>query len=480
VPIEVVCGAATAAALRIFFRRIYLSSPGVFFRFISIFPSEGGPTMERQSRRRGFTLVELLVVIAIIGVLVALLLPAIQAAREAARRNSCLNNIKQICLGLHNHETARNYYPLASTAPYQATGTFAKIGSLNNASNLPPAAPTGNGDGYSWLVQLLPYMEQQPLFNRINTAVQGSVPNKLMVGPFSPALSLVATGQPGADKPYAFQAQFEGFKCPSFPGSDESKGKVTPGTVFPTGNATATSPAMAAGNYVAIPTTHYNKDGGTPGGQDQSKMDQTLFDSFSGTRAKQLAGNGALPFWQQVNNADRFTRMKGVSHAGVRDGQSNTVFFAESRDENWTGWMSGYAAYVVAVDPDTGGGPSNAVQKPALPTGSTGPTVLRITNAAGQTALNIGADVKRNGGETNCTEPPPGTNKAWFYMKTYHHAASATPGSRWYGPSSAHAGGVVLHGYGDGHGRGVNENIDKDTYMWLVTRAGNEVLPDTN
>lgn len=91
-------------------------------------------------RRRGFTLVELLVVIAIIGVLVALLLPAVQAAREAARRMRCSNNLKQLSLGLHNYES-----------------TFL---------TLPPAGI--NSNQMSWLVMMLPYIEQKNLYDQFN------------------------------------------------------------------------------------------------------------------------------------------------------------------------------------------------------------------------------------------------------------------------------------------------------------------------
>ena len=101
-----------------------------------------------MDRRRGFTLVELLVVIAIIGILVALLLPAVQAAREAARRMQCTNNLKQLGLAVHN------YHDTYKRLPARAGGT---------------QGPT-NLDNQGWLsgwIVLLPFYEQTPMYDRI-------------------------------------------------------------------------------------------------------------------------------------------------------------------------------------------------------------------------------------------------------------------------------------------------------------------------
>jgi prepilin-type N-terminal cleavage/methylation domain-containing protein len=108
--------------------------------------------MRKLGIRQAFTLVELLVVIAIIGILVGLLLPAVQSAREAARRMSCGNNIKQLGLALHNYEGAHKSLP---TAGFQHTGTPAE-----------PLTWTSSSKG-SQLTKLLPFMEQDALFNAI-------------------------------------------------------------------------------------------------------------------------------------------------------------------------------------------------------------------------------------------------------------------------------------------------------------------------
>ncbi|HEV3168227.1 MAG TPA: DUF1559 domain-containing protein [Isosphaeraceae bacterium] len=108
---------------------------------------------ETKRRRAGFTLIELLVVIAIISVLVALLLPAVQSCREAARRISCTNNLMQLSLALKNYEASHEVLP---------PGVVNPTGPIKNQPR---------GYHVSWLVQLLPFVEQRTTFNELNFSV---------------------------------------------------------------------------------------------------------------------------------------------------------------------------------------------------------------------------------------------------------------------------------------------------------------------
>jgi prepilin-type N-terminal cleavage/methylation domain-containing protein/prepilin-type processing-associated H-X9-DG protein len=110
--------------------------------------------------RRAFTLVELLVVIAIIGVLVSLLLPAVQAAREAARRMKCSNNLKQYGIGLHNYHDTWDSLPPGGVWNVSADANFPEKGNPWTASWEHPAV--------SWQARILPYCEQQPVYDKID------------------------------------------------------------------------------------------------------------------------------------------------------------------------------------------------------------------------------------------------------------------------------------------------------------------------
>jgi len=106
-------------------------------------------------RRRGFTLIELLVVIAIIGILIALLLPAVQAAREAARIMTCSNQLKQMGLAIHNHVDALGVFPTAGDTPWPVLEDYMTYGQPNGP----------NKQGLGWAFQLLPYLEHEGTFD---------------------------------------------------------------------------------------------------------------------------------------------------------------------------------------------------------------------------------------------------------------------------------------------------------------------------
>ncbi|MFO0902248.1 MAG: DUF1559 domain-containing protein [Pirellulales bacterium] len=139
--------------------------------------------MHHRRRRTGFTLVELLVVIAIIGILVSLLLPAVQAAREAARRMQCSNNLKQLALAAHNYADSNGSFP----SGWIFSGT-------------------ANSEVWGWSALLLPYIEQQPLHDQLRVT-QGNLAANLLSANWQPVVA-------GLETP------LKGFICPSDSGYD--------------------------------------------------------------------------------------------------------------------------------------------------------------------------------------------------------------------------------------------------------------------
>ena len=118
--------------------------------------------MFNRARRLGFTLVELLVVIAIIGILIGLLLPAINAARESGRRAACLNNIKQLGLALNNHLSTLGHFPpgMAVTPNYASQYASREYSIWNEATQTGPS-----NNGASWMLYILPFMEYHDIYD---------------------------------------------------------------------------------------------------------------------------------------------------------------------------------------------------------------------------------------------------------------------------------------------------------------------------
>ena len=309
--------------------------------------------MTLSKNRRGFTLVELLVVIAIIGTLVGLLLPAVQSAREAARRSQCSNQIKQLALGCLNFESTRKRLPAANDR--------------DNAS-----------EGWSWITHILPTIEETNLYNQLSSA------NARFATAWSSSTSAVQNTTVLAQ-----------LVCPSSTNTNPNAGSYAVSNY----KGTAGQRMVTAGSA------------GTPGTADSSAAN----------------GGGVLTqqAWQPLptGSSSGSVSLAGLNLRDVQgaDGMSKTTMIAESAIAESSGggsvgsWSRGLSAFVVVNN-----GTSQGLQWGRV--------------ASGGTANNAnGADL---------------------------------------GPSSYHAGGIVLHGFADGHVGAFTENLGSTLINNLYSRNG--------
>ena len=229
-----------------------------------------------KSARSGFTLVELLVVIAIIGILIGMLLPAVQSVREAARRTDCMNKMRQIGLACHNFESSFQNFPTAGGVVQQFISPDEQ------------AAPIYGFENAGWMWQILPFMEQNNIY-QIRTG-DGS-------------------GNNGFFNTDLIEQPIPTFNCPSR--DPDQRFTIISGRIY------------RLGDYAGVMASH--NDPGWDGFEWQINTDhRTNDDEF------RVVWTGILVKGGHVNTqTGKVKKARKINHAAIQDGSSNTILIAE-------------------------------------------------------------------------------------------------------------------------------------------------------
>jgi prepilin-type N-terminal cleavage/methylation domain-containing protein/prepilin-type processing-associated H-X9-DG protein len=366
-----------------------------------------------SSHFHGFTLIELLVVIAIVATLLGLLLPAVQSARESARRIQCSNNLHQLGRGLHVHHDSHRRLPVTSTAA--------------------SALEDGCGAGFtSWLAHVLPQMEQPNLHDSIDFSV-GMMDQCNLSSASDYQTLTISSGHRNAR---AAATRVPGFLCPSDPNGNQVSDAV---------GSASTAPGSYAGNIGWVR--------GSTG--------------IDGTTAPLGKHNGAMPL---VNpRSPRSWHAEKVSFKDFSDGLASTALVAERRIASAEVMSTPFGKYLPAGTPvslqsSCGSSAGVARSQPAwVPyCGNAGHGDIKFSLPHGRAwisgwtlAANLYMHVMPLN-ERNC-----------------HLYGGEDEGSNIVTPSSNHRGGVNVL-FGDGHVQFVDEKIDLPTWWSIGTRNGRE------
>ena len=272
----------------------------------------------RKGVKRGFTLVELLVVIAIIGVLVSLLLPAVQAAREAARRMSCSNNLKQLGLAIHNYADVFKQFP------------------FHGAHFSGPCKWNGGSKG-SALVKMLPFIEQRPLYDLIPFKIGNPDDNNL---------TLSAEAQAVVDNPIKPEQQVWNVAVGSFLCPSASSG------AYPWGNKDEVNTSVrATGTYWGRALSNYAPSLGNQAMPSRDGVCNLYPGNNFGTGD---AGHGNSESGGNISGP--FSRGAWAARFGdIKDGTSNVIAMGEilgqKGDHMINGWMHFNAMWVATTAP---------------------------------------------------------------------------------------------------------------------------------
>lgn len=268
-------------------------------------------------QRRAFTLIELLVVIAIIAILISLLMPAVQQAREAARRTQCRNNLKQLGLALHNYHDVHSRFPAGYFSYPTSDGSAPAWAELD--------AQTWDGaPGWSWAAMLLPHLDQANVTNAIDF------------------------DQPLWDPRHrdAIATKLSVFLCPSSSGGDE------PFTVEDASGA----PRLINGQPITVGRSHYVASHGQEScwGECGAASTGIVFTDIYTSTTRTVTINGDVG----VVSDGPFYRNSGTRFRDVTDGLTNTIFLGEHSsklsDKTWVGVVPGASTPPRFTSPENG------------------------------------------------------------------------------------------------------------------------------